>query len=126
MKFPTYIEDAAAAIGWIHQNVGQYGGDRQSLFISGHSAGGYITLMVVLDERYLQHHGINANHIAGIIPVSGQTFTHTTIREEKGIDNPRSTPLIDGASPCFRARSGLPPVLIACAEHDAKLRKLNT
>ena len=46
------------------------------------SAGGYLTYMVGLDKTLLANHDIDANHIAGLIPFSGHTITHFTIRKE--------------------------------------------
>jgi hypothetical protein len=61
------------------------GGDPDQVFISGHSAGGYLTSMVGLDKAYLGKHGIGADRIAGLIPFSGHTITHFTPREERWI-----------------------------------------
>ena len=36
------IEDAAAATAWVFKNIKNYGGDENLIFISGHSAGGYL------------------------------------------------------------------------------------
>ena len=55
------------------------------IFVSGSSAGGYLTAMVGLDKRWLAAHGIDADRIAGLIPLAGQMFTHFTVREERGI-----------------------------------------
>jgi acetyl esterase/lipase len=38
VKFPAFIEDAAAAIAWTSDHISQYGGDPTHLNIAGHSA----------------------------------------------------------------------------------------
>lgn len=58
---PIYIEDAAASVAWAFNNIEKYGGDSQSIFISVHSAGGYLASMIGLDKRWLQSHDIDAN-----------------------------------------------------------------
>jgi acetyl esterase/lipase len=122
-KYPAYIEDAAASVAWVINHIPDYGGNSQSIFISGHSAGGYLTYMLGMDLNYLESFGIKSDQIAGLIPVSGQTFTHYTVREERGIPNPEITPIIDDASPCFHVRKDTPPVLAIYGENDNQDRK---
>ena len=83
--FPAYVEDAAVAVAWTRKNIGMHGGDDTKIFVGGHSAGGYLTLMLGMDERYLLKAGMQVSEVAGFIPVSGQTVTHYTVREERGI-----------------------------------------
>ena len=67
---PTYIQDAATAVAWVFNYIQDYGGDPNLIFISGHSAGGYLTSMIGMDKSWLQPYGIDANKIAGLIPLS--------------------------------------------------------
>ena len=87
------IDDAAAAVAWVFREIGKYGGDKKKIFISGHSAGGYLTAMIGLDKRWLAEYGTDADSIAGLIPFSGQMISHFAYREMKGIGNLQ--PLID-------------------------------
>jgi acetyl esterase/lipase len=82
---PAYIEDAAAAVAWTFAHIAEYGGDPNLIFVSGHSAGGYLTSMIGLDKRYLAAHDLDADRIAGLIPYSGHAITHFTIRTERGL-----------------------------------------
>ncbi|MCK5280903.1 MAG: alpha/beta hydrolase, partial [Cyclobacteriaceae bacterium] len=52
VKSPAYIDDAAAAVAWVFNHIEKYGGDVKRIFISGHSAGGYLTSMIGLDKSY--------------------------------------------------------------------------
>ena len=117
---PVYIEDAAAAIAWTFKNINKYGGDPDKIFISGHSAGGYLTLITGMDKRYLANHEIDIMQIAGLIPISGQTITHSTIRNEQGI--PHGTQLVDEYSPLYYANEIGPPCLCICGGDDLPLR----
>jgi len=58
------------------KHIGEYGGDPTRVYVAGHSAGGYLTLMVGLDKAYLARYGEDADRLAGLFPVSGQTNTH--------------------------------------------------
>ena len=54
------IDDAAAAVAWAFQNVSRYGGDKTKIFVAGHSAGGYLTDMIVLKKDFLKKYNIDA------------------------------------------------------------------
>ena len=110
VRCPVYIEDAAAAVAWTFKHIQEYGGDPNRIFVSGHSAGGYLTSMVGLDKRYLARHGVDADRIAGLIPYSGHTITHFTVRKERGI--PGKQPIIDEFAPLFHVRDDAPPLVL--------------
>lgn len=116
---PTYIEDAAAAVAWAFKNIENYGGDKSLIFVSGHSAGGYLTSMIGLDKKYLNEFGIDANDIAGLIPFSGHTITHFTVRKERGIDG--TTPVIDSLAPLFHVRKDAPPLLLITGDREKEM-----
>jgi acetyl esterase/lipase len=116
---PAYIEDAAAAVAWTFGNIEKYGGSSKRIFVSGHSAGGYLTSMVGLDKRWLQAHGIDANDIAGLVPYSGHTITHFTVRAERGIDGKQ--PVVDDLAPLFHVRKDAPPLLLITGDRDMEL-----
>ena len=101
-KCPEYIEDAAAAVAWTLENISKYGGDPSQIYVAGHSAGGYLTLMLALDKSYLARYGVDADAVKGYYPVSGQTATHYTIRKERGID--QRLPIVDEFAPLNKAR----------------------
>lgn len=119
-KCPAYIEDAAASVAWVMENVQQHGGDPRRVFLSGHSAGGYLALMVGLDARYLGVYGRRPEQVAGLIPISGQTITHSAIREERGI--PREQPLLDAFAPLHHVRTPGPAVLCIAGSEDMPCR----
>lgn len=119
VKAPAYIEDAAAAIAWTFQNIHKYGGSDTRIFVSGHSAGGYLATLVGLDKRWLARHEIDANRIAGLIPFSGQAITHFTIRSERGIGD--KTPIIDEYAPLNHVRKDAPPLLIISGDREREL-----
>jgi acetyl esterase/lipase len=116
---PAYIEDAAAAIAWVFNNIGKYGGSNKLIFVSGHSAGGYLVTMATLDKKYLAKYNIDANRIAGLIPFSGQAITHYTVRQEKGIRD--TQPTIDEYAPLYHVRADAPPILLITGDREMEL-----
>ncbi len=120
VKYPAYIDDAAAAFAWVKAHAAEMGGDPNRIFVGGHSAGGYLTFMLGLDPRYLRPYGLEPSAIAGLVPVSGQTMTHYSIREERGQD--KNVIYADDAAPIHYASKTAPPMLIVYAEHDMAMR----
>lgn len=119
VKAAKCIEDAAAAIAWAFNNITNYGGDSSQIFVSGHSAGAYLTLMNGLDKKWLQKEGVDANKIAGLIPFSSQCITHFEIRREKGI--PEKQPTIDEFAPLFHVRADAPPLLLITGDRELEM-----
>jgi acetyl esterase/lipase len=118
--FPAYLEDAAAACSWVRMHIAEHGGDPAKVFVSGHSAGGWLALMLAMDARWLKPHGLTPDSFAGYIPLSGQTMTHYTVREERGIG--KETIIADEAAPVHYCRKDTPPMLILAADHDMAAR----
>ena len=116
---PKYIEDAAAATAWVFKNIKNYGGNENLIFISGHSAGGYLATMVGLNKIYLNKYGINADKLAGIIPFSGQMISHFTTRKEKGIDE--LDVRIDEMAPLHFIRADAPPLILITGDREKEL-----
>ena len=116
---PAYTEDAAAAVAWAYKHIEEYGGSPRRVFVTGHSAGGYLTLMVGLDKSYLQEYGVDADSIAAYLPISGQTVTHFTIRKERSL--PEGIPVIDQYAPCNKARKDTPPFVLITGDRNLEM-----
>ena len=101
-KCPAYIQDAAEAVAWTFRHIAEYGGDPSQIYVSGHSAGGYLSLMLALDKGWLGANGIDADSVAAYYPISGQTATHFAIRTERGISFTK--PIVDCMAPLNNVR----------------------
>lgn len=118
-KSPVYVQDAASAVAWVLKNIAQYGGDPAKVFVSGHSAGGYLTSMIGLDKSYLAEHELDSDSLAGLIPYSGHTITHFTVRAERGIDGKQ--PVVDSMAPLFHVRDDTPPILLVTGDRELEM-----
>lgn len=116
---PAYIQDAAAAVAWVFNNIESYGGDPGLIVVSGHSAGGYLTSMIGLDKSYLETYDIDANLIASLVPFSGHTITHMTVREERGIKD--TQPIIDQYAPLFHVRGDAPSLILITGDRNLEM-----
>ncbi|MHC4994929.1 MAG: alpha/beta hydrolase, partial [Planctomycetota bacterium] len=102
--YPAYVKDAGRAVAWAIAHAKDYGGDGAKVFVSGHSAGGYLTAMVGVGPGVLP----KGDHpVAGLMPISGQMITHSTVRGERGI--PGNRPVIDEAAPSYHVSKDVPP-----------------
>lgn len=118
-KCPDYIYDAAQAVAWTFENISRYGGTPDQIYVSGHSAGGYLTLMVALAKEYAAEYGLDADRIAKAYPISGQTVTHYTIRKERGL--PDGIPVIDEYAPMTHADKGGAPMILISGDRSLEL-----
>lgn len=119
VKSPVYIDDAAASVAWVFEHIEKYGGDKNKIFVSGHSAGGYLTSMIGLDKSYLHKYGVDANSIAALIPFSGHTITHFTVREERGIKGTKV--VVDELAPIFHIREDAPPLILITGDREKEM-----
>ncbi len=122
VTYPAYIDDAAASVAWVVQNIASHGGDPRRVFVSGHSAGAYLATLIGFDPQYLARYQVQTSQLAGLLPVSPQVFTHFTVRKERGVPDPEHTPVIDAAAPAYHARPDAPPILIIIADGDMPTR----
>lgn len=113
------IDDAAAVTAWVMDNIRQYGGNPDEIFVSGHSAGGYLTSMIGLDKKWLRKYGKDPDSLAGLIPYSGQVITHFALREQKGLSP--LTPTVDEFAPLFYVRKDAPPYVIITGDREEEL-----
>lgn len=113
------IEDATAAVAWTFNNVASYGGNNKLIFVSGHSAGAYLGMMLTLDKKYLSKYNIDADAIAGLIPFSGQAITHFTVRQERKIKDVQ--PVIDEFAPLYHVRPTAPPMLLLTGDREMEM-----
>ncbi|MDE6609358.1 MAG: alpha/beta hydrolase [Muribaculaceae bacterium] len=113
------IDDAAEAVAWAIKNAAKYGGDPSKTVVSGHSAGGYLSMMLCLDKKWLDRYGVDADSVAAYIPFSGQAITHFNARKMDGIDPLR--PVIDDTAPLYWVRPDCPPLILITGDRELEL-----
>jgi acetyl esterase/lipase len=125
VKAPAHARDCVAALRWVHENIESHGGDRDKIFLTGHSAGAHLAALITVDERYLSEAGLDRSVIRGVAMISGvsdlrahaETTVHTPrhyIEEAFG----RTREELGEASPIVYVKEGLPPFLVIVAEND--------
>lgn len=120
--FPCFLDDAASATAWTFRNISKYGGDPKKIFISGHSAGGYLALMIGMDPKYLAPYGISNRSLAGIIPVSAQVTTHFQVKKLRGDTGEALRPIIDEYAPLYFSSKDLPPICLITGDRKIEYK----
>ncbi|MBD1897882.1 alpha/beta hydrolase [Coleofasciculus sp. FACHB-129] len=64
------VRQSRAAVAWIYQNASSFGGDRDRIYVSGHSAGGQLTAMLMATD-WEGTYGLPADIIKGGCAISG-------------------------------------------------------
>jgi acetyl esterase/lipase len=81
---PAHVQDAAAATAWTIENIADYGGDPDNVYVAGHSAGAYLAALLSVDPTLLGAHELSPASIRGSIPISAFLYV-----EETAADRPK-------------------------------------
>ena len=116
-QYPDFLYDAAKAVAYAHGYARDtLGCDR--LYVGGSSAGGYMTMMLCFDRKYLDSVGIDNSVISGYLHDSGQPTAHFNVLKYKGID-PRRV-IIDETAPLYYLgiEEKYPPMRFTVSDND--------
>lgn len=64
------IDHARSAVAWVYQNIAEYGGDPERLYVSGNSAGGHLTGTVLMPGWH-GNYGVPEGLVKGACAMSG-------------------------------------------------------
>lgn len=120
-KYPDFVEDAAAAVHYLSNHIGEYGKcDR--IFVGGSSAGGYLSMMLCFDGRWYEACGAFPVPVCGYFHDAGQPTCHFNVLRERGIDRRRV--IIDNSAPLYHigTASEYPPMMFVVSDDDMKNR----
>ena len=122
VHYPAFLQDNAAAVRWIAQHAGDYGGHPGRVVLVGHSAGAYNAAMVAMDPRWL---GADRALVRGFVGLAGPydfaPFVDKTVEETfAGVADQAST------QPIAYAGAGSPPALLATGDRDTVVRPRNS
>ena len=117
-KWPLYIQDAAASIAWVANNIGQYGGDSDNIFVMGFSAGAYLTHMLSIDPQWYTAVRVDRSRIKVHIPISGQTRTHATVAADLDVNQSELINVRPDVMPFGHIKKTAEPIHIFVGEYE--------
>ncbi|MBF0679449.1 MAG: alpha/beta hydrolase [Devosia sp.] len=124
VRYPSFLEDNANALRWVQDNIANYGGDPNRLFLAGHSAGAYNAVMLALDPSFLREYGVTMPILAvGALsgPYDFYPFEYGEVREAFG-----QAPSPEGTQPINLITAEAPPMYLATGTSDPIVRMQNT
>jgi arylformamidase len=114
--------DVAKAVKWAHAHAKEYGGDPDTIFVMGHSAGAHLAALVCTDDRYLKAEGLPLSAVKGCVPVDVSVYDIPKRLTDGGSVPPATFKAVFGEtedahrelSPALHAArgKGIPPFLI--------------
>lgn len=113
------IDDAAEAVAWVFRHISDYGGSAGKIVITGHSAGGYLAMLLCLNKKWLGRYGVDADSVKLYAPFSGQAITHYNVRKMQGLTPLQ--PTIDEYAPLYWVRGDCPPFVLICGDRELEL-----
>lgn len=124
VRFPAFLEDGAAALAWVRQNIARYGGDPDRIAVAGHSAGAYIAIMLALDPQWLRAAGARPDTIKAAVGLSGPyDFYPFDSPRSKAAFGQEKDPRI--TQPITYARADAPPMLLVTSSADTTVKPRN-
>lgn len=124
VRYPSFLEDNANALRWVQDNIANYGGDPNRLFLAGHSAGAYNAVMLALDPSFLREYGVTMPILAvGALsgPYDFYPFEYGEVRDAFG-----QAPSPEGTQPINLITSDAPPMYLATGTTDPIVRMQNS
>lgn len=120
-KYPDFIEDAAEAVHWVSENINNYG-KCEKIFVGGSSAGGYLSMMLCFDPRWLAPFGELRVPIAGYFHNAGQPTCHFNVLRERGVSDKRV--IVDDSAPIYHVGTSVeyPPMHFVVSDNDMACR----
>lgn len=75
--------DAAMSVKWVYEHIQNYGGNPQSIYVSGHSAGGHLAALIALDDSYFESINLT-NPLKGAILIDAAGLDmYSYLKEQK-------------------------------------------
>jgi acetyl esterase/lipase len=126
VKYPTFLEDNAAATAFVKRQAASWGADPCRLYLIGHSAGAYNVAMLGLDPHWLAGQGLDPKRdIAGVIGLAGP-YDFLPLRDDtlKIIFGPEAER--PATQPIAYVSGDAPPVFVAAGAGDTVVDPGNT
>lgn len=125
VRFPAFVEDGALALRWVRDQIASYGGDASGIALSGHSAGAYNAMMLVLDRRFLARVGLRPGFVRSVSGLAGP-YDFLPLDDPRSIAAFGEFPRLAETQPVTFASALAPRVFLATGDEDETVRPRNS
>lgn len=118
VPYPAQSDDTKAAIVWIYKNIAKFGGDPNTIFVSGHSVGATLSGEVSFDRSWMKQAGVPHDAIKGIAAISGDY----DLSPGENVDYAPNAELEERASPLRHLVDPALLAVVAAGTNEGKMR----
>ncbi len=72
--FPRFVQDVSDALGWVNENIAQYGGDPERIVLVGFSSGAHIVSLIAANPNYLENRDLAPKTLKAVISVDSAAY----------------------------------------------------
>ena len=116
--YPDQPDDVKSTVKWLFENIKQYGGNPEALYVGGHSAGAILSADIGVDRAWLVEMGMPKEILKGIIPVSGPYDVRARGRPGQVYTYAPTPELREQASPILHVNDPVPVALVAVGSEE--------
>ncbi len=117
--YDSLTMNSAMALKWVKQNISQFKGDSNNIFVSGHSAGAHLAALIAMDDSYFNKLKIK-NPIRGAIMIDAfglDMYSYLTTNKSDYSQRyyslfSKNPEIWKKGSPIFHLHKGMPPFLM--------------
>ena len=116
--YPDQPDDVKSTVKWLFENIGQYGGNPEAIYVGGHSAGAILSADIGVNRAWLVEMGMPKEIVKGIIPVSGPYDLRARGRPGEVYAYAPTPELREQASPVLHVTDPVPVALVAVGSEE--------
>ena len=117
--YPDQPDDTKSTVKWLFENISQYGGNPENIYVGGHSAGAILSADIGVDRAWLVEMGMPREILKGIMPVSGPYDVRARGRPGEVYTYAPTPELREQASPILHVTDPVPVALVAVGSEEA-------